>query len=326
MDDILPQLVDNFVRRNLDGASLLTEVHRHVAVATRPYPDAYFTLGRKNPESVEDLAHRVFTVCARVPKGRFPFLSRPPFRAYVEEHMDGRSIRYHSFYAQISITREIMRDDYASNVVRDPLLRARAERFEQVGAALKAVAETVGPGRPPKWRLPGQNLGLVRSNATVVADLVASGLRELPELVARALRSTGPITQARLAALLEQALPIPVEQAELESAPPPADTDLRLGVREAVLAAWNSLERPDQELLLALARGQTYDEIIAAFPRYQHRVALTRAVTRCNGVFLREVASRMGGEAQSDALPGQLAEAILEVLFAVVPELEGRAA
>ena len=138
--DTMPVLVREFAEDGTSAEALLREFMRHVAKVARPYPDAYFVLGQKSDDAVDDLGNRAFSVCASVPKGRFPFSERTPFAAYVEERFDGRTIRYHSFYAKLAITREIMRDDYAFNLRRDPVLRWRAELYADIGVVLKESA------------------------------------------------------------------------------------------------------------------------------------------------------------------------------------------
>ena len=152
--DVLPTLVRAASREEPDGGALLREVARHVRRVATPYPDAWFALGRKHPEAMDDLAHRVYTTCVRVPKGRFPFLGRPPFSACAAEDMDGRAIRYHSFYARLSITRELMRADYAHNLSSDPRLAWRAALYGEIGDVLAEVAVKT-PGAPPRWQLAG---------------------------------------------------------------------------------------------------------------------------------------------------------------------------
>ena len=98
--DTMPVLVREFAEDGTSAEALLREFMRHVAKVARPYPDAYFVLGQKSDDAVDDLGNRAFSVCASVPKGRFPFSERTPFAAYVEERFDGRTIRYHSFYAK----------------------------------------------------------------------------------------------------------------------------------------------------------------------------------------------------------------------------------
>ena len=114
MEDTMPGLVRAFVSDGNEAAHLLSEFMRHVARVARPYPDAYFVLSQKNDDAVDDLGNRAFSICASIEKGRFPFSGRAPFPAYVEEQFDGRTIRYHSFYAKLSITRELLRDDLSA--------------------------------------------------------------------------------------------------------------------------------------------------------------------------------------------------------------------
>ena len=301
---------------------LLDEFTRHVGRVAAPYPDAYFTLGRKSPDAVVDLANRAFTSCARTPKGRHPFAGRVPFRAFVEEDFEGRTIRYHSFYARLSITRELLRDDYARNVNRDPVLRWRADLFRQVGAVLREQATPVDDTKGPntRWHLPDQGIALARSS-----DLVVSLMRKrlpcgVPSLVRAALELGGPTTRARVTVLIEATLGTPhLSEPETGEQIDPATT---LAVRTAVLRAWNGLVPSERALLLALARGTTYDELIAANPDFQHRVALTRAVTRLGQRFVTQIEEAVGRTHATAEAPRALIERVMEVLLEVAPELE----
>lgn len=317
--DRFPELVAGFVQddKGPHAFDLLTEFARHVHAVSRPYPDAYFTLGRKTDEAVEDLGNRVFTVCAAVEKGRFPFMSRTPFRAYVEEEMEGRAMRYHSFYAKISITREVLRDDYARNITRDPVLRWRAHLYRQVGEVLKEIAESraVDRGRPPRWSLPAAGPQLVRGPEHVVGALRRAMPAELPELVKLALKLGGPNTQSRLSTMIESVLPPPsvVEPQSSDS----LETDLptRMTIRASVLAAWEELDDADRVLLRAISTGASYDELIEQDERFRHKVAVTRAIKRCGSGFVQRVLQDLGlSDDVASAPPRSLVEAVLEVL------------
>lgn len=321
MSDMLPILVNRFLESEADGAPLLREVARNVAAVARGYPDAYFSLGQRSPEHIDELAHRVFTVCARVPKGRFPFLGRAPFRAYVDEGMSGANIRYHSFYARLSITRELLRDAYAANVVRDPALRWRAELYRAVGEALPALAAPVEGTRPAVWRLRGQGLVRARAPEAVVEALRAAGTREVPALVSRALSLAGPCTQSRLAGLLGDALQAEAATVEVEDGST-LDPATRLAVRQAVRAAWDGLDDEARALMRAVASGAPYETLLARLPQLAHKVALTRAVQRCNQQILARVGEALGATASTALPPQQLAELLLEVLVEIDPALQ----
>jgi len=324
-DDRLPALVHGFVRdpRGPEAMPLHQEVSRHVHAVSRPYPDAYFALGRKSEDAVEDLGNRVFTVCAAVEKGRFPFTGRTPFRAFSEEQMEGRAMRYHAFYAKISIAREILRDDYARNITRDPILRWRAELYRQVGEALRSCAEShaVDRGRPPRWSLPASGPRLVRGPEYVVVQLQRAMPADIPTLVRLALEHGGATTQSRLSTMLEGILPPPsVDEPEagFEAAP---DMPTRMTVRASVLAAWEELEDEDRVLLLAVAGGVSYDELVERDERFRHKVAVTRAVKRCGTAFVQRVLADLGLPAAVAAAPPRtLIESVLEVLDEVQPE------
>lgn len=314
--DELASLVAEFVQGRSDGAALLAACMRHVATVARPYPDAYFALSRKGGESIDDLGRRVFTTCARVEKGRFPFSGRTPFRAYTEEAFEGRAVRYHSFYAKLSITREILRADYAHNLSSDPQLAWRADLYGDIGRVLRATAQRVdrGPGLPPRWQLPGP-VG-IRGDEALAALLRSGRLQDVDALVGEALRKGGPRTQAQLATLLEDVLGPPASAADEARSMHrgKVNIDVVRAVRAAVTEAWRLLDIDDQALLRALAEGLSYDEICARHPRFAHKVAVNRAVERVSKGFVTQVLDRVGGEAGQGARPGELMELVLDVL------------
>lgn len=325
--DPLPDLVRDQVQQPWTprAAALLAEFRRHVDRVTRSYPDAWFVFARKSDDAVDDLNHRVFTTCARVEKGRYPFSGRVPFRAYVEEQYDGRTIRYHSFYAKLSITRELMRDDYARNLARHPVLRWRADLFREIGQILRRIAlpERQGPGLPPRWRLDAPPGRPVEPLDRVQDALAARPGLALEELLRAALERAGPLTQSRLTALVEAVRGTPPAPDLEEQMPPLADLASNLAVRGAVVAAWRALDADDRDLLVALARGDSYDTLVSAHPRFKHKVAVTRAVTRVGKLFVDRIVEDVTEELPGgrDLRPMDLLELVLEVLIEVLPEL-----
>ncbi len=319
--DSLPSLVLSCVETGDASAELLADFMRHVAKVCRPYPAAYFVLNDKSNESVDDLGHRAFTVCATVEKGRFPFQARTPFRAYVEEQFDGRTIRYHSFYAKISITRELMRDDYARNVRRDPVLRWRAELYADIGSVLKNIAEAITQGRgvPPRWQLSGTGLRMMQPLEVVEARMRGAEDKSVEALVRMALTQAGALSQSRLTNLLEAVLDVP-STVEPESIPNQSDPAERMDIRGAVSQAWDALDDLDHRLIIALARGDSYQDLIAADPRLSHKVAVSRAVNRVGQLFLQQVIDRIGGESSPSATPRSLMEPIIAVLVDLYPD------
>ena len=318
--DSMPALVRAFTEEGTSAEALLREFMRHVAKVARPYPDAYFALGQKSEDAVDDLGNRAFSVCASVPKGRFPFSERTPFGAYVEEQFDGRTIRYHSFYAKLAITREIMRDDYAFNLRRDPVLRWRAELYSDIGAVLKADCEAVPQGRgvPPKWQRPSAGMRMLRPPEVVVARLRQFEVTDIETLVHAALDEGGPQTQSKLTHMLEAVLGAPSTD-EPEPGYTEDHTADRMGVREAVKTAWEDLEDGDRWLMIALARGDAYEDLIAAHPQLNNKVAVSRAVSRVGKHFLERVIAAVGGEAAPDATPRTLLEPIMAMLAELYP-------
>jgi hypothetical protein len=323
--DPLPALVRAFVDDPAGPAAapLLAEVQRQVRGVCRPYPDAYFTLGRKDDEGLTDLSHRVFTVCARVEKGRFPFLGRPPFRAYAEERFDGRAVRYHSFYARLSVTRELLRDEYARNLTRDPALRAKAERYAQVVEALQAVGEPLPrpEGGPPRWAPKGEGPRLLRGPAALRARLAAACPAPVGALAALALAEGGPASAAQILALIDEVQP---PDAVLDATPAAGgeglDLPARLAVRAAVRGAWAALGDEERALLVAIAAGEDYDSLVRRDPRFGHKSAVTRALKRCGDRFVGRVLEAMGLPAQESASPPKaVVEAVMEVLEELIP-------
>lgn len=315
MPEEIEDMVRSWVTRGEDGLALRQQVGRHVASVAQSYPDSYFELGAKTPDAIDGLADRVFTVCSRVPKGRYPFSGREPFRAFVEERFSGRDIRYHSFFARLSVTRELLRDEYARNATRDPRLRWRTELFAAVGEALRAVAVPSDDTSPrlAVWRLAGVGPQLARRADQVVEALRRSVEREVPALVRRALEIGGPTTQSRLTNLLAEVLEPPAVDAEADDLHDD-DPSRRLAVRDAIAEVWGALDDDDRALLLAIARGDSYDELIASVPRFKHRVAITRAVERVNRLFLTRLAAAFGDEALSTSPPKETLDLILDVL------------
>lgn len=321
----LSELVQGFVEREDNALALRDAVQRHVERASRRYPDAYFELGQRTPEAVEGLADRVFVSCARVPKGRFPFLGRQPFAAYVEEDFDDQPIRYHSFYAKLSITRELLRDDYAFNLRRDPRLRWRDELHRAVGAALKETCTPTNdqPGAHRRWKPSQPGLSVARPLEEVHRRLVQAADRPIAALVPMALSLAGqPLSHSQLTNLLADALQGPAPEAG------PPDTEGRtlpdiLTVRRAVYAAWAELSGDEQQLIAALARGEDYDTLIARVPSFANRSAVSRAVSRCGKHFVARVAAAVGaGDATPSATPRSLMEPIIHVLLPLLPEPE----
>jgi hypothetical protein len=320
MEDTMPALVRSFVKGGHEAAQLLSEFMRHVARVARPYPDAYFVLSQKNNEAVDDLGNRAFSICASIEKGRFPFSGRPPFTAYVEEQFDGRTIRYHSFYAKLAITRELLRDDYAFNLRRNPVLRWRAELYADIGTILKESCESVPQGRgvPPKWQRAGSGLRMLQPPEVVQERLRQLDSPSLETLVHEAIAQAGPQTQSRLTNMLEAVLGTPSVD-EPEAGVVEDHTADRLGLREAVAQAWGNLEPADQGLVIALSKGASYEELISGHPSLNNKVSVSRAVSRVGQYFLSAIVEAMGVDAAPDATPRTLMEPIMAMLSELFP-------
>ena len=318
--DTMPGLVRDFERDPSNGADLLRAFMQHVAKVARPYPAAYFALGQKTADAVDDLGNRSFTSCAAIEKGRFPFSGRRPFAAFVEEQFDGRTIRYHAFYAKLSITREILRDDYAFNLRRDPVLRWRAELYADIGDILKRECTPVSQGRgvPPKWARTGSGIQMIRPLEVAVARIRERSTDDLSERVLAVLEMAGPQTQSRLTRVMEEVLGTPATD-ETAATAVVGDADERLGIRSAVAAAWETLEPADRALIIALAQGASYEQLIEGHPGLNNKVAVSRAVNRVGSVFLAVVVEAVGVCATPDATPRTLLEPVMAVLAELYP-------
>ncbi len=295
---------------------------KHVKQTTARYPDAYFELGRKTSEAVEGLADRSFTVCARVEKGRFPFSARTPFTCFVEERFDDPPIRYHSFYAKLSITRELLRDDYAFNVRRDPVLRWKDDLHRSIGAWLKENATPTDDlkGGHARWILAATGPSLVRDESVVLAKLKAQPSRELEVLLPKALQFFGQaISHSRLSNWMAEILETPASEEAPESTTLPP---IHREIREAVAEAWNELSRNERALISALARGDDYETLIANVPGFRDKSSVSRAVKNCGGQFVQAIHKAMGLPVQSaSSTPKEVIERVVEVLLPMLPTL-----
>jgi hypothetical protein len=322
-------IVRALARGSADDALRLAFV-REVDAATRRLPDCWFELGRRAPESVESLAHRVLVRSERSVLGRFPFSGRTLFLATAEEDWGDAPVRYHAFRARLSVMREVLRSDRAFNLARDPVARAADDRYRALAAALRRVAEPVEvPAHTaPQFRAPQAGLRVARDPALVRARMLAEGLpADVDTLVLRFLREVGqPLS---VAALVEHLSPLlgalPAAAPDIDDVPEPSvgagDPLTRRAVRSAVLRAWSDLGPEERALLRGVAEGDEADALMARVPTLNSRVAVTRAITRINQRFLGAVVAAIGGEAQPDAAPRALLELVLEVLLAVLPEV-----
>ena len=149
-----------------------------------------------------------------------------------------------------------MRDDYAFNLRRDPVLRWRAELYADIGTVLNTVwSVPQGKGVPPKWQRTGSGLRMLQP-----IEVVEAKLRKLesPSVETWFMKpwDKGPLTQSRLTHVIEAVLGTPATD-EVEAGYVEEHTADRMGLREAVANAWNELESADQALVIALSKGAT---------------------------------------------------------------------
>jgi hypothetical protein len=155
----------------------------------------------------------------------------------------------------------------------------------------------------------------------VEARLRKARERDVITIVRTALQQAGPLTCSRLTNFAEAVLGTPEEE-EPPAPILPATAGTQVGIRRAVLRAWEELEDDDRELLGAIARGEAYDSLVARCPRFKHKVAVTRAVTRCGKHFMARLAGEAGLEDSAmpkGMRPKDLIELVLEVLVEVKP-------
>jgi hypothetical protein len=138
-------------------------------------------------------------------------------------------------------------------------------------------------------------------------------------LVRQALQLTGSMSQSQLSNMLSAVLPPPATELPTPTAPNEAMAE-RMDIRSAVAKAWESLEDLDQHLIIALARGDAYEDLIARDPRLKHKVAVSRAVSRVGSCFLQQVVEQMGLAAAPNMTPRALMEPIIAVLHSLYPE------
>ena len=326
----LAALISRAVARGAADEPLRGAFLREVESATRRLPDCWFELGRRSPESVESLAHRVLVRCERRAMGRYPFSGRTLFISTVEEDWADAPVRYHAFRARLSVTREVLRSDRAFNLARDPVARAADERYRALSAALRRVGEPVPvPANTiPQFQSPNARLRVTRDPASVVARMKAEAAQpSLDLVVSRFLHEVGqPMTVAQVVSHLSPLFgPAPSAAPDIDDLPEPSvgagDPLTRRAVREAVIGAWAALEADERALLRGVAEGDEADALMARVPSLNSRVAVTRAITRINRRFLGAVVEAIGGEASPDAAPRALLELVLEVLLAVLPEV-----
>ncbi len=317
--DVIAPLVRDWVSRHASGDALLRALRPHVQRVAARYPHTYFEGGRRDDDSLAVLEGLVFTHCARTARPREPFRHRPPFNAYVEEEFSDPPIRYHTCYGPLSVTREVLRNEYARQVRQDPELKRRDRIYRALGPILEEQAERVPRQRAqPLWRVPPRGLARVLDLGEVRQRLLGSEL-SLDQLALEALRLAGqPLSRSQLSHLVADILD------PGEEAPQPArdDTVDRLQVRHAVAEAWAALDPLDRCLLAGLARGEDGKALIARDPRLNNPVQLTRALKRVGDGFVAAVASAAGQAAAPSVKPRELVERVVGVLVAMLPSLE----
>jgi hypothetical protein len=172
---------------------------------------------------------------------------------------------------------------------------------------------------PPRWQLKAPGLRMMQPLEVVEARLRQQSDKTTPALVKAALTFGGGLTQSRLTHLLEAVIGAPAKM-EIDDPVVDANVSERMDIRGAVSAAWDDLEDLDRVLIIALARGDSYEDLICADPRLAHKVAVSRAVNRVGQHFLQRVIEQMGGTASPSVTPRTLMEPIISVLIELYPK------
>ncbi len=346
----LPELLRAYILLHHPARPVFQEIHAGCQQLLRRMPESWYALAQRSEESVLSLADEVFFVCDRVQKSRFPHQGRVPFRGYVEDDLDTRMIRHHTFFAHLSIAREVIRLDRAWLCARDPHEAARARLYREVGQALQELADPQLPPRDPGSPLPPPRPGTntrwalreaPRLRALARPEQVRARLGAVADqgtavLVREALLLLGPATQGQISDLLAEILPPPppppgqnrggFERSDDPDQPPepiPIQEDDdpldRMAVREAVLRCYQSLKDEDRDLLERLARGQRYEQIVAEVPRFRDPSAVSRALGTINREMKEALAARFGRAPEKGWGQKQLTELILAVLLLAMP-------
>jgi len=308
--------------------SLLGDTLRATDRVSRRYPGAYFELCRRTDEAVASLGHKIFVRLDGRAFGRFPFLQRTPFDAYVADQMPDRDVRWHSFDARLGIAREVLREQYSFNVRRHPEWAAKDALHKDVVATLKADFPT-WPGRSPRYpryglaSWPGGPRS-VRSDwdrdevVRIVTRRASWPLVTRVEVVLA--KHGGPMYPAAISSILQDA-----DVAKSDTSIDPADLaggledgaiESVLSVRRLVAERWATLGAEEQRLLILLAAGRPYREVVEALPSMNDPSSVTRALARICDHFIADLVQALGGEGdEADALkPKQQAELLFGVL------------
>ncbi len=92
-------------------------------------------------------------------------------------------------------------------------------------------------------------------------------------------------------------------------------------LRRSVLSAWKTLSEGEQALVVALARGDSYDDLIAAVPTFRDRSAVSRAVRACGELFVGQIVRDLGEDPTGgEATPKQVLELVAAVVLPLLAE------
>lgn len=303
---------------------LVDRTHRGVARVSRGYPAVYFELADRGPESVLSLAHIVFCHLDSREYGRFPFSGRAPLDAFRQDRMPDRDCAFHSFSSRLSVTREVLRAQYAFNLRRHPEWREREELHQEVVEALRAECRTF-PGRNPKYpryglkswesvraAKPGWNHDeAVRSLRRRAGWSVAARVQ-----IVLAMKGA-PMYPGEVSRVLQDADVAPGgAHVEADDRGREDALDAILAVRRRVADAWSALEPSDRVLLRCLIEGRSGKEIMEAVPELSSPVQVSRALKALTGQFVAALAPEGEGAARG-LRPKEVADLLLPVLLAI---------
>lgn len=280
-----------YLDKRSDGAELLKLFRTHVERRTRNYPPVYFG-GERDSDAVASIANEVFVTCT-TPLSWSPFDGRTPFDLFVSERHNDGSVLWLLFQGQFSVLRDVMRRQPARWGGPDEQHRRQVAKVLN-GILSRTCTRLDGPTE--RW-----------SAEHVPGPPPAEREALVPWLVGR----FGPLTRRDILQLtLAWEGRGEIEENVHESSH-------QLDVREIVVDVWRSLDALDRALVVSVARGDPYSEVLGWFPA-RDSVALSRRLTAVNRRFTDAL-----GLPEAAVPPKEVAERLGAVLAALPVSVTG---
>jgi hypothetical protein len=287
----LASAIQDFLERRSDGTALLRLFRAQVERRTRSYPNVYFG-GERDSDAIADIANEVFVACLS-PVSWSPFDGRTPFDLFVEEqHPDG-SILWLLFQGNFSLLRDVMRRQPARWGGPEDQHRRQVNRVLNGILARTCVRQEAAE---ETWAAP-------LCSGPAPADREAL----VPWLVGR----FGPLSRRDILRLTL------AWEGRGESEEHVHESSPLLDVRSAIVDTWWRLDPWDRALVVSIARGDPYVDILGWFPS-RDSVALSRRLSAVNRRFLEAL-----GLPEAAVPPKELAERVAAVLIELPRVLSG---